>query len=240
MNSTIITISDAVPAAAVSQHEPCPSWCTSHDNHLEDESGRYHFGPERTVTLTLEKAQICQTADGEPVVFPSELTAYLEQRDQHRESPHQSVPRRRLRHLPHLGREARELAGGPSQGPPRGGQLLVEPPAGQIKTMPRQVLAWRGIARWYAHRQSTPDNELHIKIIPHVDCTPRICELVRYYCEDVTLKGAWAGPAALQLFDHALCDVNRLPVREVLSATHFVTDLTLGLGEVVHDYLAKA
>jgi acetoacetate decarboxylase len=77
-----------------------------------------------------------------------------------------------------------------------------------------------------------------IKIVPHVDCTPRICELVRYYCEDVTLKGAWAGPAALQLFDHALCDVARLPVREVLSASHFVTDLTLGLGTVVHDYLA--
>ena len=78
-----------------------------------------------------------------------------------------------------------------------------------------------------------------LKIIPHVDCTPRICELVRYYLEDVKLKGAWSGPAALQLFDHALCDVARLPVREVLSATHFVTDLTLGLGEVVHDYLAK-
>jgi acetoacetate decarboxylase len=62
---------------------------------------------------------------------------------------------------------------------------------------------------------------------------------VRYYCEGVTLKGAWSGPAALQLFDHALCDVARLPVREVLSATHFITDLTLGLGEVVHDYLAK-
>ena len=78
-----------------------------------------------------------------------------------------------------------------------------------------------------------------IKIIPHVDCTPRICELVRYYCEDVTLKGAWSGPAALQLFDHAQCDVARLPVREVVSASHFVTDLTLGLGEVVFDYLAK-
>jgi acetoacetate decarboxylase len=79
-----------------------------------------------------------------------------------------------------------------------------------------------------------------LKIIPHVDCTPRICELVRYYLEDVTLKGAWSGPAALQLFDHALCDVSRLPVREVLSATHYVTDLTLGLGEVVYDYLAKS
>jgi len=78
-----------------------------------------------------------------------------------------------------------------------------------------------------------------IKIIPHVDCTPRICELVRYYLEGVTLKGAWSGPAALQLFDHAMCDVNRLPVRDVLSAAHYVTDLTLGLGEVVFDYLAK-
>jgi acetoacetate decarboxylase len=78
-----------------------------------------------------------------------------------------------------------------------------------------------------------------IKIIPHVDCTPRICELVRYHAVDVTLKGAWAGPAALQLFDHALCDVNRLPVREVVSAVHYITDLTLGLGEVVFDYLAK-
>jgi acetoacetate decarboxylase len=76
-----------------------------------------------------------------------------------------------------------------------------------------------------------------IKIVPHVDCTPRICELVRYYCEDVTVKGAWTGPAALQLFEHAMCDVARLPVREVLGASHFVTDLTLGLGSVVYDYL---
>src|SRR5262249_42011229 len=79
-----------------------------------------------------------------------------------------------------------------------------------------------------------------LKIVPHVDCTPRICELVRYYLEDVTLKGAWSGPGALELFDHALCDVAKLPVREVQSATHFVTDLTLGLGEVVFDYLDKS
>jgi acetoacetate decarboxylase len=76
-----------------------------------------------------------------------------------------------------------------------------------------------------------------IKIIPHVDCTPRICELVRYYMEDVQLKGAWTGPAALQLFEHAMCDVARLPVREVVSASHYIADLTLGLGEVVYDYL---
>jgi acetoacetate decarboxylase len=79
-----------------------------------------------------------------------------------------------------------------------------------------------------------------IKIIPHVDCTPRVCELVRYYLEDVTVKGAWSGPAAIQLFQHAMCDVARLPVREVVGASHYLTDLTLGLGEVVYDYLQDA
>jgi acetoacetate decarboxylase len=77
-----------------------------------------------------------------------------------------------------------------------------------------------------------------LKIIPHVDGTPRICELVRYYCEDVTVKGAWEGPAALELFEHALAPVASLPVREVISGVHILSDLTLGLGTVVHDYLA--
>jgi acetoacetate decarboxylase len=78
-----------------------------------------------------------------------------------------------------------------------------------------------------------------LKIMPHVDCTPRICELVRYYLEDVTVKGAWEGPGALALFPHALAPVADLPVLEVRSAVHILSDLTLGLGEVVHDYLAK-
>ena len=76
-----------------------------------------------------------------------------------------------------------------------------------------------------------------LKIIPHVDCTPRICELVRYFLTDVNVKGAWSGPAGLELFDHALAPVAELPVREVLTATHILADLTLGLGEVIHDYL---
>ncbi len=77
-----------------------------------------------------------------------------------------------------------------------------------------------------------------IKIIPHVDATPRICELVRYHIEDVQLKGAWSGPAALELFQHAMADVAKLPVIEVMGGVHFIADLTLGLGEVVYDYLA--
>ncbi len=77
-----------------------------------------------------------------------------------------------------------------------------------------------------------------LKIIPHVDGKPRICELVRYNLGDIELKGTWTGPAALALHPHALAPVSDLPMLEVISAVHLIADLTLNLGEVVHDYLA--
>ncbi len=77
-----------------------------------------------------------------------------------------------------------------------------------------------------------------LKIIPHVDGSARICELVRYFLEDVTIKGAWSGPAALELAHHALAPVARLPVLEIISGTHVLADITLGMGSVIHDYLA--
>jgi acetoacetate decarboxylase len=77
-----------------------------------------------------------------------------------------------------------------------------------------------------------------LKIIPHVDGSARICELVRYFLEDVQVKGAWSGPAALELAQHALAPVAKLPVLEILSGVHIVADMTLGMGCVVHDYLA--
>ena len=76
-----------------------------------------------------------------------------------------------------------------------------------------------------------------LKIIPHVDGRPRICELVEYHLEGIELKGAWTGPGALSLVPHALAPVADLPVLEVVSALHIVADLTLGLGKVVYDYL---
>ncbi len=78
-----------------------------------------------------------------------------------------------------------------------------------------------------------------LKIIPHVDGTPRICELVQYNLTDVVIKGAWSGPGALELAAHALAPVAALPVLEVLSATHILSDLTLPYGKVVYDYLQR-
>jgi acetoacetate decarboxylase len=76
-----------------------------------------------------------------------------------------------------------------------------------------------------------------LKIIPHVDGSPRICELVEYHLEEIDVKGVWTGPGALAPQPHALAPVAELPVLEVMSTVHLVVDLTLGLGKVVHDYL---
>lgn len=76
-----------------------------------------------------------------------------------------------------------------------------------------------------------------LKIIPDVDGSPRICELVEFYLENLVIKGAWSGPAALHLIPHAMAPVSDLPVRRVLSASHIITDLTLPYGKVVLDYL---
>ena len=76
-----------------------------------------------------------------------------------------------------------------------------------------------------------------LKIIPHVDGTARICELVRYHMVDVTLHGAWTAPVSLELHPHALAPVADLPVLKIESAVHFIADMTLALGTVEYDYL---
>ncbi len=77
-----------------------------------------------------------------------------------------------------------------------------------------------------------------LKIIPDVDGSARICELVRYHTTQVTLIGAWTAPGALELHPHALAPIADLPVLKVESALYFIADLTLDLGKVVYDYLA--
>ena len=97
----------------------------------------------------------------------------------------------------------------------------------------------------YKHRALDPAGVLAslrapsflLKIVLHVDGSARICELVRYFLEDIVLKGAWTGPAAVDLHPHALAPLAQLPVLEVVSAAHILADLTLGLGTVVFDYL---
>lgn len=76
-----------------------------------------------------------------------------------------------------------------------------------------------------------------LKIVPHVDGSARICELVRYRRSEIAVRGAWTAPATLELHPHALAPLTDLPVVEVLSGIHYVADFVMELGEVAYDYL---
>jgi acetoacetate decarboxylase len=76
-----------------------------------------------------------------------------------------------------------------------------------------------------------------LKLLRGYDRQPRICELVRAQITDITVLGGWKSPARLQLFEHALAPLADFPVREIVAASHIVTDLTLDMPRVVHDYL---
>ncbi|MFC0435818.1 acetoacetate decarboxylase [Kutzneria buriramensis] len=78
-----------------------------------------------------------------------------------------------------------------------------------------------------------------VKIVPGYEREPRVCELVRTQITDITVKAAWTGPARLQLFQHVLAPLADLPVLEVISASHIVTDLTLSGITPVFDYLRE-
>jgi acetoacetate decarboxylase len=52
-----------------------------------------------------------------------------------------------------------------------------------------------------------------LKIIPHVDGTARICELVKYHTVNVAIKGVWTGPVALSLFEMIGCHKLTVVVR---------------------------
>ncbi len=79
---------------------------------------------------------------------------------------------------------------------------------------------------------------VNLKVIPGVDGKLQICQLVAYNLVDITIKGSWTGPGRLHLIPHVNAPVADLPVRKIIGARHFIADLTLPFGRVLHDYLA--
>jgi acetoacetate decarboxylase len=78
--------------------------------------------------------------------------------------------------------------------------------------------------------------QVNLKVIPDVDGTPAIAQLVAYNLGDIRAKGAWRGPARLHLVPHVNAPVADLPVRAVVDGLHFIADLTLRHGRVLFDY----
>jgi acetoacetate decarboxylase len=79
---------------------------------------------------------------------------------------------------------------------------------------------------------------VNLKLIPNVDGSLGIAQLVAFNLTDIQVKGAWSGPARLHLVPHVNAPVADLPVRKVLGGSHFIADLTLPYGRVLYDYLA--
>ncbi len=81
--------------------------------------------------------------------------------------------------------------------------------------------------------------QVNLKLIPGVDGRPEIAQLVAYNLTEITVKGSWTGPARLHLIPHVNAPVADLPVKRVLGGQHFIADLTLPHGRVLHDYLGE-
>ncbi|MCP4482831.1 MAG: acetoacetate decarboxylase [bacterium] len=78
---------------------------------------------------------------------------------------------------------------------------------------------------------------VNLKLIPDVDGTPKVAQLVAYNLSDVTIKGAWTGPAQLHLIPHINAPVAAIPVQKINRGIHFNADITLPYGRVLFDYL---
>lgn len=80
--------------------------------------------------------------------------------------------------------------------------------------------------------------QVTLKLIPDIDGTPAIAQLVAVEFADIVVKGAWTGAARLELIPAVNCPLADLPVLGPAMGLHIVTDMTLPYGKVLHDYLA--
>jgi acetoacetate decarboxylase len=79
--------------------------------------------------------------------------------------------------------------------------------------------------------------QVTLKLIPDIDGSPAIAQLVGINVDKVVVKGAWTGRARLEMVPAVNCPMADLPVLEQLGGLHIVSDLTLPYGRVLHDYL---
>lgn len=80
--------------------------------------------------------------------------------------------------------------------------------------------------------------QVNLKIIPNVTGQSLdVAQLVAYNMTDITVKGAWAGPARLHLRNHVNAPVADFVVKSTIGGSHFIADMTLPYGRVIHDYL---
>ncbi len=89
-------------------------------------------------------------------------------------------------------------------------------------------------------RTKLSKTHVNLKLIPSVDGSLEIAQLLAFNLTEIDVKGAWNGPARLHLVPHVNAPVADLPVKKVLDGSHFVADLTLPYGRVLYDYIKES
>lgn len=79
--------------------------------------------------------------------------------------------------------------------------------------------------------------QVNLKIIPGVDGSDDVRQLIQYNVDIINIHEAWKGPARLHLVPHVNAPVADFPIDQILGATHIIADLLLPYGKVIHDYL---
>jgi len=88
-------------------------------------------------------------------------------------------------------------------------------------------------------KKSMEKTNVNLKIIPGANGELEIAQLVAYNLININVKGAWKGDARLHLIPHIHASVADLPVRKIVGAKHFIADLTLPYGRILHNYMDK-
>ena len=70
-------------------------------------------------------------------------------------------------------------------------------------------------------RATLSKTQINLKLIPGVDGSPEICQLVAINLVDIVVKGSWIGPGRLHLVPHVNAPVADFPVRRMLGRASF-------------------
>ena len=111
--------------------------------------------------------------------------------------------------------------------------------SGQIVAMGTMGYKHESLIKDPANRnEALKKTQVNLKLLPCVTGKPLVAQLVAYNLTDIDVKGHWGGPARLHLVPHVNASVADFPVRRVIGGRHFIADLTLPYGRVLHDYIS--
>lgn len=79
---------------------------------------------------------------------------------------------------------------------------------------------------------------INLKIVPNMDGTIALRQLVARELANVRVLECWTGPGTVELRPNAAVPIHRLPVLEFLEGYHWRAEFDLVGGRVIHDYLA--